>query len=67
MPAAGIAVQTNREAIVLAMREQSAAFAADGKGRYWFTEAYPTCDALLTLVHLLQVLSRSDLPLSEVI
>ncbi len=49
------------------MRRQQAVFGADGVGRYWFAESYPTCDALLTVVHLLQALSRSDSPLSRVI
>ena len=49
------------------MRRNRAPFAADGAGRYWFAEAYPACDALLTLLHLLQALSRSDTPLSEVV
>lgn len=60
-------VQPTREAIVRELRERRSTFAADGAGRYWFAEAYPACDALLTLVHLLQILSRSDAPLSEVV
>lgn len=59
--------QSTREAVVLAMRQHQARFAADGTGRYWFAEAYPACDALLTLVHMLQSLSRSDEPFSEVV
>jgi phosphomannomutase len=55
-----------REQITVAMKQRPMAFADDGAGRYWFAEAYPACDALLTLVHLLQALSRSDAPLSEV-
>ena len=35
------------------------------RGRYWYREAPPTCDAVLTLVRLLQRLSRSDVPLSS--
>jgi phosphomannomutase len=56
-----------REEVTVAMQHNGAPFAADGAGRYWFAEAYPTCDALLTLVHLLHALSRSDTPLSEVV
>jgi phosphomannomutase len=55
------------EAMTVAMRRDRMPFAADGLGRYWFAEAYPACDALLTLVHLLQALSRSDTPFSEVV
>lgn len=51
----------------LAMREQKAVFGSDGHGRYWFHESLPTCDAVLTLAHLLRALSRSDAPLSEVV
>jgi phosphomannomutase len=58
--------QRRREEITVAMRQDQLSFAADGAGRYWFGEAYPACDALLTMVHLLQALSRSDTPLSEV-
>jgi len=35
------------------------------RGRYWFRDTQPTCDAVLTLVRLLQRLSRSDVPLSQ--
>ncbi len=55
-----------REEVTATMRQEQLTFAVDGAGRYWFAEAYPACDALLTLVHLLQALSRSDTPLSEV-
>jgi phosphomannomutase len=57
----------SREEITLALRRDRAPFAADGAGRYWFAEACPACDALLTLVHVLQALSRSDAPFSEVV
>jgi phosphomannomutase/phosphoglucomutase len=56
-----------REQITSASRRERALFAADGHGRYWFAEAYSDCDALLTLVHLLQALSQSDAPFSEVV
>jgi phosphomannomutase len=59
--------QPNREHMTLALRREQLAFGADGQGRYWFADPYPACDALLTLVHLLQVLSRSDTPFSEVV
>jgi phosphomannomutase len=63
---ASIEPSPNREAITHLMRDQAINFAADGAGRYWFAERYPTCDALLTLVHLLHALSHSDRPFSEV-
>jgi phosphomannomutase/phosphoglucomutase len=56
----------NREAVMQAFRREQGLFGADGQGRYWFAEAYPACDAVLTLVHLLHALSRSDTPFSEV-
>jgi len=62
----GGAGQPTREDIMLRMQRDGVRFACDGMGRYWFAEAYPACDALLTLVHLLQALSRSDTPFSEV-
>jgi phosphomannomutase len=56
-----------RENMTRAMRRQRAAFGADGMGRYWFAESYPACDAMLTIVHLLQALSHSDATLSRVV
>jgi phosphomannomutase len=56
-----------RENMTRAMHRHRAVFGADGVGRFWFAETYPTCDALLTVVHLLQALSRSDDALSQVI
>lgn len=50
--------------ISLAMRRHRAIFAATDAGRYWFREAAPTCDGLLTLARTLAALSRSDVPLS---
>ena len=46
---------------------ENAIFGADGYGRYWFADSHLACDALLTLVHLLQALSHSDTPFSEVV
>lgn len=57
----------NRENMTRAMQRQQAVFGADEAGRFWFAESFPTCDALLTVVHLLQALSRSDSPLSRII
>ena len=41
------------------------AFSADG--RIWFHDVHPTCDALLVMAQLLQVLSLSDAPFSAVV
>jgi phosphoglucosamine mutase len=57
----------SREEIAAAMQRDRMPFNADGAGRYWFAESYSACDALLTLVHLLQALSRSDTPFSELV
>ena len=57
----------SRENVTRAMRRHQAAFGADGVGRFWFAESFPTCDALLTVVHLLQALSHSDETLSHII
>lgn len=58
--------EPNRQHITQALLRERAVFGADGRGRYWFAESFPACDALLTLVHLLQALSRSDTLFSEV-
>ena len=49
------------------IEQHQAVFAADEQGRCWFFEAYPTCDAVLTLAKMLQALSRSDARFSDVI
>lgn len=59
--------EPNRENVTRAMRSHEAVFGADGVGRFWFAEAFPACDALLTVVHLLQALSHSDETLSHII
>jgi len=56
----------NREVVTRQMRDRDLGFSFDGAGRFWFDEGYPACDALLTLVHLLHTLSRSDRPFSDV-
>jgi len=61
------AQRSSREAVTVGMGHDGTPFAADGIGRYWFAEAYAACDALLTLVHILHALSRSDAPMSEVL
>jgi phosphomannomutase len=54
-------------AMSLALKEPGAMCGGGASGRYWFVESFPTCDAVLTLVKLLQILSRSDRPFSEVL
>jgi len=49
-----------------AMREQEAVFGGGTSGRYWFNEPIPTHDAILALARVLDVLSLSDAPFSEV-
>ncbi|MBI3863834.1 MAG: hypothetical protein HY290_18245 [Planctomycetia bacterium] len=66
LPATFVTV-ANREQVRVALNGNNADFGADGLGRYWFAEPRPACDALLTLVRLLQALSRSDVPFSEVV
>lgn len=43
-----------------AMRESNASFGGGQSNFYWFRESFPACDAILTLAHVLQGLSRSD-------
>ncbi|MBT4865475.1 MAG: hypothetical protein HON53_10190 [Planctomycetaceae bacterium] len=48
------------------MRDQNATIGGGDSGYLWFREACPTSDAVITLAHVLGLLSRSDAPLSEV-
>lgn len=61
------AAGSTRGSISLAMRSQSALCGGGDSGRVWFADAYPICDAMLTLAKVLQALSRSDTPFSEAI
>ncbi len=49
------------------MRESNASFAGGLSNLYWFRESFPACDAILTLAHVLQGLSRSDEPFSKAV
>ena len=49
------------------MRESNASFGGGQSNSYWFRESFPACDAILTLAHVLQGLSRSDEPFSKAI
>ncbi len=58
---------TTLEAMSRTFTDCAAVFAGGDSGRYWFREAYPACDAILTLAHVLQLLSLSDAEFSRVI
>ncbi|MDA0281944.1 MAG: hypothetical protein O3B13_06910 [Planctomycetota bacterium] len=47
------------------MRESNGSFGGGQSDCYWFRESFPACDAILTLAHVLQGLSRSDASFSE--
>lgn len=49
-----------------AMRTHKAVGGGGDSGRFWLQESFPTCDAVLTLARILQALSRTDAPFSEV-
>jgi len=49
------------------MRESNASFGVGQSDSYWFRESFPACDAILTLAHVLQGLSRSDEPFSKAV
>ncbi len=53
--------------IARAMLGTTAAFGCGNSNRYWWGESFPACDAILTLAHVLQSLSRSDATFSSVI
>ena len=42
------------------MQQHRAVYAANHSGYHWFRETVPTCDAILTLAHVLAALSFSD-------
>lgn len=48
------------------MRDSRAVFGCGNDDRYWFRESYPACDGIRTLAWILQTLSRSDRPFSQV-
>lgn len=53
--------------IAQTMRNEQALFGGGDSGRYWFSETFPTCDAVLTIAKVLNLLSRSDQPFSQVL
>ena len=54
-------------ALSAALREHAAVFGGGTSGRYWFREAFPTSDGVLTLARILSALSRRDRALSELV
>ena len=57
--------QTQYE-LATALNEDQAIFAGSNSGRYWFRESFPSCDAILALAKVLDLLSISDARFSEV-
>ena len=55
------------ENLVRLLVTQNAHFALASDGRVWFDPNHPKCDALLTLAMILQALSLSDAPFSDVV
>jgi phosphomannomutase len=51
----------------LRMRQNQAVFGASADDRFWFREAYPACDAVLTLARVLESLSLSDTKFSQLV
>lgn len=54
-------------AIALSMKSEQAIFGASQDDRFWFREAFPACDAVLTLARVLESLSLSDASFSSVL
>jgi phosphomannomutase len=53
--------------LVQSLAEQQGCLALSADGRIWFRHSYPACDALIVFAYLLQALSLSDAPFSDVI
>ena len=64
-----VAVSSPRRAdMAAAMQEHDAMLGGGPSGRFWHAQlGLPLCDALMTVTRLLQTLSRSDDPLSQVL
>lgn len=56
---------TTLESMSQAMQVHQARLGLDSRGAFWFDESGPTSDALLTVARILQWLSSSDAPLSQ--
>ena len=50
-----------------AVNDSNCVLAAGTSGRFWFRESIPTCDAILTVARMLEVLSQSDTCVSELV
>ncbi len=50
-----------------AIRDQRAIFGGGTGPRMWFGDTFPTCDAVLSIAKVLEALSQSDAPFSEVV
>lgn len=53
--------------LVHSLVESHASLALSGDGRVWFGQSHPACDAILLLAYVLQALSLSDAPFSDVV
>lgn len=53
--------------VTTSLVENGARLGAMNDGRVWFGEAYPTCDAIVTLARVLKALSLSDATFGEVV
>lgn len=53
--------------LVQLLMDREAEMALSSDGRVWFRSSYPTCDAIRTLASILQALSLTDAPFSELI
>ncbi|MEZ6049157.1 MAG: hypothetical protein R3C11_26995 [Planctomycetaceae bacterium] len=63
----GLNVLTNistHEAISRQLGTQNGLLAGGSRGYYWYNNLFPTADAILTLAHVLQMLSKQVKPLS---
>lgn len=56
---------TTQSALVLQMLRHQAVLGGVFEDRYWFRDAFPTCDAVVTLAHVLAALSCSDARCSD--
>jgi len=60
-----VRTENQQAALVEQMRRHQAVLGGMFQDRYWFRDAFPTCDAILTLAHVLAALSRSDAHCSD--
>ncbi|MGE3316431.1 MAG: hypothetical protein AB7O26_15045 [Planctomycetaceae bacterium] len=67
--AGGLCVEggSRREEMSRTIAEKRAALGCGSSGRLWFGETFPACDAILTMARVLEALSQSDAPFSDVL